>query len=157
MWHDPGNNPGLHGSRWIEPCEFWENADTKRRFHNLLAVSGVLDTLIPIRARMATKEELLSFHTLAYVERIAEESRKIGGEGGELAPFAPGGYDIAALSAGGVLAAVDSVLSGAVENAYCLVRPPGHHAEADRGRGFCIFNNIAIAAKYAMNKPFHRS
>jgi len=51
---------------------------------------------------------------------------------------------------GGVIEAVDAVLGGRVENAYALVRPPGHHAERDRGRGFCIFGNIALAAKHAL-------
>lgn len=52
--------------------------------------------------------------------------------------------------AGAVIEAVDAVLDKRVRNAYCLVRPPGHHAEADRGRGFCLFNNVALAALHAM-------
>jgi acetoin utilization deacetylase AcuC-like enzyme len=60
-----------------------------------------------------------------------------------------GGYEIAALSAGGVLKAVEAVIAGEVDNAYCLVRPPGHHAERDRGMGFCLFNNIALGALHA--------
>jgi acetoin utilization deacetylase AcuC-like enzyme len=58
-------------------------------------------------------------------------------------------YETALLAAGGVNTAVLAVLEGAVENAFCLVRPPGHHATHDRGMGFCLFNNIAIAAKVA--------
>ncbi len=60
----------------------------------------------------------------------------------------PESAEIAQLAVGGVLAAVDAVMAGRVNNAICLVRPPGHHAEADRAMGFCLFNNIAIAAEY---------
>jgi acetoin utilization deacetylase AcuC-like enzyme len=57
-------------------------------------------------------------------------------------------YDIARLAVGGTLAAIDAVIAGQAHNAFCAVRPPGHHAEADRSMGFCLFNNIAIAAEY---------
>ncbi len=141
MWHNPGV---LGGSKWVEPCEFWENSDTKRRLHNLIAVSGLSESLTPVKARKATKEEITRFHTTDYHDRIQEESSRNGGDGGDLAPFSTGGYDIAALSAGGVLRAVEAVVGGEVDNAYCLVRPPGHHAERDRGMGFCLFNNVAL-------------
>jgi acetoin utilization deacetylase AcuC-like enzyme len=61
-------------------------------------------------------------------------------------------YDVARLAAGGVIAAVDAVLTGAMRNAFCAIRPPGHHAESDTPMGFCLFNNAAIAAKYAQEK-----
>mmetsp|Transcript_1526 Transcript_1526/g.2525 ORF Transcript_1526/g.2525 Transcript_1526/m.2525 type:complete len:545 (+) Transcript_1526:96-1730(+) len=146
MWHDPGS---IKGSKWIQPTEFWENSETKRRFHNLLDMSGLLDNLIRIRARRATRLEITRFHTEAYHDNIMRLSANEGGDAGELAPFATGGYDIANLSVGGALAATEAVIRGDVRNAYCLVRPPGHHAEAARGRGFCIFNNVALAALHA--------
>jgi acetoin utilization deacetylase AcuC-like enzyme len=139
----------IGGSEWMEPTEFWENSHTKRRIHNLLNVSGFIDELTRVRGRPASQEEIMRFHTQRYHDQIKHDSARNGGDGGELAPFSRGGYEIACLSAGGVIAATEAVIRGDVDNAYCLVRPPGHHAEADRGRGFCIFNNIAIAALHA--------
>eukprot|EP01039_Chlorochromonas_danica_P005571 gene5571-6134_t len=152
MWHEPGNLPG---TEWVEPVEHWENVATKRRLYNLLSKSGVLEQLVRIKSRAATREEILKVHDESYLEKIVELSRGRGGDGGELATFGHGGYEIAALSAGGVLSAVDAVTQGTVRNAYCLVRPPGHHAEPDKGMGFCIFNNIAIAAHYARSLKSH--
>lgn len=61
-------------------------------------------------------------------------------------------YDIALLAAGGVISAVDAVMSGVLKNVFCAVRPPGHHAESNSPMGFCLFNNAAIAARYAQDK-----
>ncbi len=61
----------------------------------------------------------------------------------------PLSYEVALRAVGGVLAAVDAVVQGRVKNAFCALRPPGHHATQDRGMGFCIFNHVAIAARYA--------
>ncbi len=61
-------------------------------------------------------------------------------------------YDVALLAAGGVIAAVDAVCSGVLTNAFCAIRPPGHHAETNTPMGFCLFNNVAIAARYAQEK-----
>lgn len=146
MWHDPGN---IQFSTWLEPIEHWENSHTKRRLHNLICVSGFIDKLIPIKARKASREEILRFHDENYIDQLELDSNRNGGDGGELATFSSGGYDIACLSAGGVLAAVEAVINKTVDNAYCLVRPPGHHAENDKGMGFCLLNNIVLAALHA--------
>eukprot|EP01031_Cornospumella_fuschlensis_P041769 gene41769-50985_t len=125
LWHEPGPLPG---TEWLQPVEHWENADTKRRLYNLLARSGLLDKLQTVKPRHATKNEICYAHTEAYHDKIVELSKHRGGDGGEMATFAKGGYEIATLSAGGLLVAVDAIVAGAVRNAYCLVRPPGHHA-----------------------------
>ena len=106
--------------------------------------------LVQIRARNATRDEILRFHTVEYHDRIVEESKQSkGGDGGEQCRFHHGGYEIALLACGGLLAAVECVLRNQIDNAYCLIRPPGHHAIANKGMGFCIFNNIALAAMHA--------
>ena len=150
MWHDTGHAAGfLPAGGVVEPGEHAENPATKRRFRNLLEVSGLLDRLLHIPPRMATEEEILRFHTREYVDRIKTLSSENGGDAGELTPFGPGSYEIALLAAGGCMSAVDAVMDGRVDNAYALVRPPGHHAEPDLGRGFCIFLNTGLAAMHA--------
>lgn len=146
LWHDPGSIS--YNNKWVQPGEGWENKDTKSRMHSLLCVSGIADKLIRVAARRATRSELCRFHTEIYHDRIKEQSSCRGGDAGEVAQFGAGSYEIAALSAGGLLAAVEAIVTGTIENAYCLVRPPGHHALADIGMGFCLFNNVVIAAHH---------
>jgi acetoin utilization deacetylase AcuC-like enzyme len=136
----------------MQAWEHYENPETKRRFRNLVEVAGLFDDLVAPKPRMATVDEILRFHTPAYVESIRALSEASGGDAGERTPFGHGSFEIALLAAGGTIAAVDAVLDGRVRNAYALVRPPGHHAEADRGRGFCIFGNVVVAIEHARAK-----
>lgn len=154
LWHDTGRWQALgpeHG-RWLQAWEHYENPDTKRRFNNLLEVSGFSEELVRLKPEPATIEQVLRFHTRDYVERVRELSAARGGDAGIGAEFSRGGFEIALLSAGGTIRAVDAVLDGEVENAYALVRPPGHHAERDQGMGFCIFGNVAVAAMHALSE-----
>jgi acetoin utilization deacetylase AcuC-like enzyme len=115
-----------------------------------LAKAGLLDRLLRLSVKPATDEALVRCHTNEYVELARHEI---------LAGFpelSTGDTDIcedslqaALMAAGGTIAAVDAVMGGRVANAFCLVRPPGHHATTDRGMGFCIFNNVAIGARHA--------
>ena len=150
MWHDTGTGAwvmpaGLN----IQPLGHIESAEGKRRIRNLVEVSGLMDHLVQLKPRPATEDEILRLHTRDYVERIKKLSSEAGGEAGEETPFGRGSYDIALLAAGGCIIAVDAVLDAKLDNAYALVRPPGHHAEKDQGRGFCIFGNVALAAMHA--------
>ena len=160
LWHDSRSGAGplpSWASPWIEPEPNAESPASKRRLLNLLAVSGLLDRLVPLAPRSATVDEVCRYHTRSYVDRIATLSSDTGGDGGTIAPFGAFSYEIALLSAGGVITAVDAVLDGTVRNAYALVRPPGHHALPDEGMGFCIFGNIAIATHHARQaRGLHR-
>ena len=150
MWHDTGNAAIFYPAGLkVQPGEHAENAETKRRFRNLLEVAGLLDKLVDVKPRPATEEEVLRVHTPDYVNRIKTLSADRGGDAGETTPFGPGSFEIALLSAGGTIALTDAVIEGRIDNGYALVRPPGHHAEPDRGRGFCIFANIAVAIHHA--------
>ncbi|MCX5479985.1 class II histone deacetylase [Kaistia geumhonensis] len=156
MWHDTHALAGFltSGRGVIEPDEPAEGAAGKRRIKNLLDVAGLTEQLTVIKPRPATDDELGRVHAADYIAALKAMSAGPGGDaalGDEVGatPFGPGGFDIAALAAGGILEAVDAIVDGRVANAYALVRPPGHHAEAANGFGFCIFNHAALAARHA--------
>jgi acetoin utilization deacetylase AcuC-like enzyme len=119
------------------------------------AALGSLDglELLRIESRPATEDELSLCHGRKY---LATAAREIPAGQRELSTgdttVCPRSLEVALRAAGGVLNAVDAVMGGAAPNAFCIVRPPGHHATPDRGMGFCIFNNIAVAARYAQRK-----
>jgi acetoin utilization deacetylase AcuC-like enzyme len=101
-----------------------------------------------LKPRPADQEELLAVHSEAYVEEIAASRDR---DLTILDPDTSAGrrsYDTALLAAGGVLTLLDAVLAGEIANGFAFVRPPGHHAERDRAMGFCLFNNVAIAAEH---------
>jgi acetoin utilization deacetylase AcuC-like enzyme len=156
MWHDTTPLAGFlkSGRGVIEPDEPSESPASKRRIKNLLDVAGLTEQLVLCKPRPATEAELRRVHTAGYIDVVRCKSAKDGGDaaldfpGGET-PFGPGGFEIAALAVGGILEAVDAIVEKRVRNAYALVRPPGHHAEADHGFGFCMFNNAALAARHA--------
>ncbi len=150
LWHNTFNwnqffEPGLT----IQPGEHAENPETKRRFRNLLEVSGLLDSMVNIKPREATVEELLRVHTQGHIDHIQALSAAGGGDASDGTPMGKGSYEIARLAAGGAIEAVDAVIERKVDNAYVLCRPPGHHAVPDMALGFCLFGNAAIAIKHA--------
>lgn len=150
MWHNTWNWAQVFApSLTIQPGEHAENPETKRRFRNLLEVSGLLDHLVAIKAQPASEDALARAHTRAHIARIKAMSAENGGDASTLTPFGKGSFEIAQLAAGGTMAAFDAVIAGKVRNAYALVRPPGHHATADVGMGFCLFANVAVAIHHA--------
>ena len=153
-WHDTGTYVGDTPSdpaAGLQPYINYEHGDTKRRIHELIVVSGLVDELKRISPRPATDDELRLVHTDRHIANIKEGSRnRLGGDGGDLGtPFGKGGFDIAALAVGGAIELCQSVLNGEVKNGYALIRPPGHHALADLGMGYCLFSNLAIAIRCA--------
>jgi len=127
-----------------------ENPETKRRMKNLMEVTGLLAQLDTRSAPLATTEELRRVHPVAFLDEFKRLSDVNGGELGLRTPFAKGGYEIAALSAGLAREALFSVLDGTHDNAYALSRPPGHHCLPDWPNGFCLLANIAIAVEAAL-------
>ena len=152
MWHHPGQNYAgmVPAGLTVQPAEYIENPETKRRIKNLLDVSGLNSQLIHVEPRPATEDEILRVHTLEYLEKIRSLSSDKGGEAGPYAPFGPGGFEVSALAAGGGITLADAVLDGTVVNGYALIRPPGHHAVADQGMGGCIFCNSAITGRHLL-------
>ncbi|NLT27394.1 MAG: class II histone deacetylase [Microbacteriaceae bacterium] len=150
-WHDTGRSAAIWPPNpMVQPIQAFENAETKTRMASLVEVSGLGDELTRIRPRPATDAELERVHVRDYLDRLARESAHIGGEGGDGETiFGAGSYDIARIAAGGLIECVDAVLTGEVDNAYALVRPPGHHAEQDLGRGYCLLANVPIAIEHA--------
>ena len=118
-----------------------------------LAAAGLTNRCVPLPIRPATAEEIHRIHQPEYVERLSRACRD-----GE--PFidvpdsaiCPESYDVALLAAGAVVEATDAVMAGRIDNAFCSVRPPGHHAMADRSMGFCLLNNVAIAAEHLIRR-----
>jgi len=118
-----------------------------------LPTTDIWHDLIRISPAKAPPEVLLLVHPSPYVEQITSTCARGGGyvDGIETGVVRES-FDIALRAVGAVTGAVDAVLTGDVDRAFCAVRPPGHHAKIDRAMGFCLFNNIAIGARYAQEK-----
>lgn len=146
----------LSGDIYRKHLEGREHPESPERYDAVmggLQASGLVAQLLPVAPRPATEDELLLCHTPQYLEMVRRDFAAglpylTTGD----TDITPSSYGVALNAVGGALNAVDAVMTGAADNAFCAVRPPGHHANASRGMGFCIFNNIAIAARHARKK-----
>jgi acetoin utilization deacetylase AcuC-like enzyme len=124
----------------------------------LVALYGVLEeedlrgTLQEIPARPCEREDLERVHDARYIDLVASTAGKPFTALDPDTQTSPKSYEAALYAAGGCLVAVDFILSGKIQNAFAMVRPPGHHAEKARAMGFCLFNNVAVATRYAQVK-----
>jgi acetoin utilization deacetylase AcuC-like enzyme len=141
---------------WIDVPHV-ERRERVERTVTVLEQAGVLDHLARLEPRLATADELALVHSQGMIEII--EAACARGEHAWIGPEArvgPDSWEPALLAAGGALSVVDAVLDGEAANAIALVRPPGHHSSADTAMGFCLFNNVAIAARHAQRRGAER-
>jgi acetoin utilization deacetylase AcuC-like enzyme len=130
-----------------------ERAERLHAIEEALQASALTenDTLLSLTARVASEEELAAVHTGSYLESI----RRFGEQGGGYIDpdtyMTPHSWEAATWAAGGVVRVVEAVANGECQNGFALVRPPGHHATTHRAMGFCLINNVAVAARSALN------
>jgi acetoin utilization deacetylase AcuC-like enzyme len=129
-----------------------ESPERLRYLHEFLKGHPVAGKFGPGEFQPAQPAQLELVHDRAYLESLRQFAAAGGGRIEADTVVSPGSVDVAALAAGAGLAAVDAVLSGKSLRALCLVRPPGHHALPDSAMGFCLFNNVALAAAHAVRQ-----
>jgi len=127
-----------------------ENARRLSTTISFIEESELKDKLVFLSPRSATVDELSLVHAREYISKIENICRRGGGLLDPDTIASPGSYNAAIHAAGGVITAVDAVMNKEVNTAFAMVRPPGHHATCWQAMGFCLFNNIAVAAKYAL-------
>jgi len=127
-----------------------ENQQRLKSILRVLEQRGLLPRLTSIDAVPISRERLERVHTARYIDQVQRVAAQGGGHLDADTYVRPASYDAALMAAGGLVEAARAVLDGEVDNTFALVRPPGHHALSNRGMGFCLFNNVAVAARYAL-------
>ena len=151
----------VHDERFLlhrAPYEHPEHPGRLTAIHGRLEEEGLLDRCESVAAREATREELLRIHTPEHLETIAETASGTH-EFTQLDPdtyTSRDSYEAALLAAGGLVELSLAVAEGRLANGLALLRPPGHHAEADHAMGFCLFNNVAVAARAVQDRKAAR-
>jgi acetoin utilization deacetylase AcuC-like enzyme len=123
-----------------------ERPERLSHIYQMIQDRGLAKATVKVKLREATDQELLRVHSPEHLRAIAATAGKSQTHLDGDTPTSPGSSHAARLAAGSLIECVDQVLAGQLKNAFALVRPPGHHAERSRAMGFCLFNNIAVAA-----------
>jgi acetoin utilization deacetylase AcuC-like enzyme len=146
----------LHDSRYMDHKTGWGHPERPERLsaiHRALQAAPYYQKLVKISPAMPDIKHIEKIHSPAYIQRVEKEiASGISYLDSMDTAVSRESYEIALLAVGGSLALCDAIVSGKAQNGFAAVRPPGHHAEHDYAAGFCIFNNIAIAAKYLQEK-----
>ena len=118
-----------------------------------LKADGLYSQLLKLSPKPVPSEWLTMVHTSEYIQRVRKSCENNAGYLDSMdVPISTESYEAALMAAGGVLSAIDAVVEKKATNAFCAVRPPGHHALKDKAMGFCIFNNVAVGARYIQRK-----
>ena len=120
--------------------------------YKMLEAPDMKGRFTEIPPRFASEEEIEMIHQPSYYRMVAATAGKSHTYLDPDTETSPESFEVARLAVGGMCNAVDSVVKGEVKNAFAFVRPPGHHAEANRAAGFCLFNNVAIGAMHAIRR-----
>ncbi len=133
-----------------------EKPERLKAIQERLENRNLLTQFVKLKERYATKEEISLVHHPSYIDYVENLAKKGGGYLDGDTPISRDSFTSAILAAGSGLEAIDEILKNQIHRALLLVRPPGHHSLKNRGMGFCLFNNIAITARYALNKGFRK-
>ncbi len=136
--HDTGRRHPESAERAAVLCDLFDR-DAFRGFERLAP-------------RVATEEELRRVHAHEHVASVAASAGRAHTQFDADTPASQGSFEAARLAAGGAIAMADAILAHEIENGFAALRPPGHHAEADRPMGFCLFNNVAVVAQHLLQK-----
>jgi len=133
-----------------------ENSNRLAAIVSHLHSAGLLEAMRPVEAVQADAESIAAAHSREHIDRVSAWCAQAPFRIDLDTPVCRKSLEIALLAAGGVMSACDAVLEGAVRNAFCAVRPPGHHAERGRAMGFCLINNIAVATEHLRKHGLER-
>jgi acetoin utilization deacetylase AcuC-like enzyme len=128
-----------------------ERADRIRRIPERLAQSGLLEPCCQPEFKPVSRQRLARVHSPAYIDEVWAFAKSGGGYIEADTVVSPASYDVALMAAGSVCDGVERLVRGEDTQALCLVRPPGHHAMTNHAMGFCLFNNVAVAARLAID------
>lgn len=157
QWYDLMKRTGfLYDERYLQHVTFGGHPESPARLiaiYKHLEATGMLEKLTRITGEPANQRWIEAVHKIQYIMRFEEACimgfPDIDHQDNSICRET---YEVALLAVGGILKTIDEMMDGKIDNAFCAVRPPGHHAEVDHAMGFCFFNNIAIAARYLQRK-----
>ncbi len=133
-----------------------ESPDRVYIINDMLNETGLINHLTFLEPRDAKKEDIIRVHTESYFQRIEKTKGKEKVFLDQDTSTNAFSFDSAIRASGGVLQSIDNIIENNIDTSFCIERPPGHHAEADRSMGFCLFNHAAVGAGYLRSKGYER-